>query len=213
MGAPPKKAPRRIPTQDRARVTVDTILLATDQLARAGGVEQLTMVEVAKRSGVGVGTLYHYFAGLEPLLAAWEETRWQKMANTLVEQLQKIVMDPPQPEESIATLIGAGFDLMMEHMSYFKNLENAAFTSRVAARVRVARGVVDSFAPILASGPHRARWRDRDRRASARMIIVTTAWTAYDAYSAEVSPDELAQIRSELQSMAVTYLIKDAVTA
>jgi len=62
-------APRRVPAQSRAALTVDNILAATAQLLKQVGFERLTTNAVAELAGYSVGTLYHYFPCKEALIA------------------------------------------------------------------------------------------------------------------------------------------------
>jgi AcrR family transcriptional regulator len=61
---------RRTPRQPRSEATVDAILEAAFQLLEVDGVEALTTNHIAERAGVSVGTLYKYFAGKQPIMAA-----------------------------------------------------------------------------------------------------------------------------------------------
>lgn len=62
--------PRKIPRQERARATVDAIILATAQLLTRQGFETLTTARVAEKAGVSVGSLYQYFPNKQALAAA-----------------------------------------------------------------------------------------------------------------------------------------------
>lgn len=66
----PELHPRKTPSQARSGVTVAAILDATIQVLIRDGLTRLTTTRVADRAGVSVGTLYQYFAGKRPLLAA-----------------------------------------------------------------------------------------------------------------------------------------------
>lgn len=65
--------PRKAPTQERARVTVDAILQATADVVRKKGLAGLTTNHVAERAGVSVGTLYQYFPNKDALVTALGE--------------------------------------------------------------------------------------------------------------------------------------------
>jgi AcrR family transcriptional regulator len=60
---------RKRPRQSRSRAVVDAVLeAATEMLARTRG--ELSVQEVARRAGVGIGSLYDYFADRPSILAA-----------------------------------------------------------------------------------------------------------------------------------------------
>jgi AcrR family transcriptional regulator len=61
--------PRKEPRQARARMLVDSILIAAEQLSRAG-VESWTTNHVAERAGVSIGSIYQYFPSKESLVSA-----------------------------------------------------------------------------------------------------------------------------------------------
>lgn len=62
--------PRKIPTQERARATVEAIYEATTQLLQRDGYAQLTTARVAERAGVSIGSFYQYFPNKQALAAA-----------------------------------------------------------------------------------------------------------------------------------------------
>ena len=61
--------PRKAPSQDRSRATVDVILDAAARILVKGGYEAFTTNRVAEMAGVSVGSLYQYFPNKESLLA------------------------------------------------------------------------------------------------------------------------------------------------
>ncbi|MDY6903513.1 MAG: TetR/AcrR family transcriptional regulator [Thermodesulfobacteriota bacterium] len=66
--------PRKIPTQDRARVTVDAIYEGALLLFTRDGYDAVTTDKIAERAGVSIGTLYQYFPNKESILIGlWEQ--------------------------------------------------------------------------------------------------------------------------------------------
>src|SRR4051812_42427077 len=62
---------RKSPRQSRSRSVVDAILRATDLLlAQSGDPTRLSLQGIAERAGVGIGSLYDYFANRDRLLGA-----------------------------------------------------------------------------------------------------------------------------------------------
>ena len=61
---------RRTPTQRRSRDTVGAILEATARVLVAEGPAAASTNRIAKVAGVGIGTLYQYFASREEILDA-----------------------------------------------------------------------------------------------------------------------------------------------
>jgi len=70
---PPRKtplAPRKAPSQSRARVTVEAILEGAAHILERDGVAGYTTNAVAERAGVSIGSLYQYFPNKDALTAA-----------------------------------------------------------------------------------------------------------------------------------------------
>jgi AcrR family transcriptional regulator len=65
----PKLKPRKRPTQERARHTVDAILQAAAYILVERGFEAANTNRIAERAGVNIATLYQYFPGKEAILA------------------------------------------------------------------------------------------------------------------------------------------------
>lgn len=63
-------AVRRKPQQKRSAATVRAILDAASQVLARDGIDRLTTAAVAERAGVGIGSLYQYFANKDDLLVA-----------------------------------------------------------------------------------------------------------------------------------------------
>ncbi len=99
--------PRKKPSQDRAKETVEKILLATQDLMREKGLNAVTTKAISIRAGIPVGSIYQYFpnklAILTKLYQSYLEqimevintvatsihshTEWSSFFSTLVEQV------------------------------------------------------------------------------------------------------------------------------
>jgi len=64
-----KLRPRKEPSQERSRQTVEAILQATAYILVAGGYPALTTNRVAERAGVNIATLYQYFPSKDAIFA------------------------------------------------------------------------------------------------------------------------------------------------
>ncbi|MFZ5443663.1 MAG: TetR/AcrR family transcriptional regulator [Myxococcota bacterium] len=63
---------RKKPKQSRSRSVVNAIIEAADQLLeRTGDPQKVSLQGIAQRAGVGIGSLYDYFANREGLLGAF----------------------------------------------------------------------------------------------------------------------------------------------
>lgn len=79
---------RKIPTQERARVTFDAILEATAQILLKHGEAGLTTNAIATRAGVSVGTLYQYFPSKEAIMVALADDERQRIADLVSNHLR-----------------------------------------------------------------------------------------------------------------------------
>jgi AcrR family transcriptional regulator len=57
--------PRKLPQQDRSKVTVDAILTATAHILTQEGYDRTTTNRIAELAGVSIGSLYQYFPSKE----------------------------------------------------------------------------------------------------------------------------------------------------
>lgn len=74
--APPRQ--KKQPRQSRAKFTVKVILDAAEQLLLQKGLDAVTTRRVARRAGVGVGTLYEYFPNRDAILIQLANRRMRR---------------------------------------------------------------------------------------------------------------------------------------
>ena len=60
--------PRKRPSQERSRFTVDAILEAATDILVRDGFARLTTNRIAERAGVNIASLYQYFPGKEAIV-------------------------------------------------------------------------------------------------------------------------------------------------
>lgn len=66
----PRLSPRKLPTQDRARATVEAILQAATYILRKAGYDAMTTNAIADRAGVNIASLYQYFPNKQAIIVA-----------------------------------------------------------------------------------------------------------------------------------------------
>ena len=96
MPVRPRTIPRKQPSQERSKATVDTILAATARVLVREGYDRTSTNKVAAAAGVSVGSLYQYFPSKEALVAALIEDHSMKML-TIVEANANSYMNAPLP--------------------------------------------------------------------------------------------------------------------
>jgi AcrR family transcriptional regulator len=99
--------PRKAPTQQRARDTIDCILEATARVLIAEGFEGASTNRVAAVAGVSVGSLYQYFPSKEALVAALVERHVDEMTRELAVEINRVIALP------LAEAVGRMVELML----------------------------------------------------------------------------------------------------
>jgi AcrR family transcriptional regulator len=89
-----RTTPRKSPSQDRSRTTVDTILEATAKLLVRRGFDHLTTNGVAEAAGVSIGSLYQYFPNKEALVAALLERHLDERKRETYAELARVATLP-----------------------------------------------------------------------------------------------------------------------
>src|SRR6187551_2421692 len=70
MRRPLDLAPRKLPTQARAKATYLAIVQAAARILERDGYENLTTNSVAELAGIGIASLYEYFPNKQAVVAA-----------------------------------------------------------------------------------------------------------------------------------------------
>ncbi len=87
---------RRTPKQERGRLTVASILEATEILAREGGFMRLETARIAAKAGISVGSLYQYFANLQSILLSLYEKHSTEVAYKMKSAMVNALDQPPE---------------------------------------------------------------------------------------------------------------------
>lgn len=74
-----KNTPRRQPTQERARSTVQFVLDATTKLLKRDGIDAVTTNRIADVAGVSVGSIYQYFPDKRAIFAALHQRHGEEI--------------------------------------------------------------------------------------------------------------------------------------
>lgn len=72
-------APRKLPQQDRSRVTVEAILTAAAHILTEDGYDNASTNRIAERAGISIGSLYQYFPNKEAIITALRECHVNEM--------------------------------------------------------------------------------------------------------------------------------------
>jgi AcrR family transcriptional regulator len=94
MPSKPVTTPRKLPRQDRSRVTVEAILEATARILVEEGYDRANTNRIAERAGISIGSLYQYFPNKESLMTALMEQHAQEMAELVATKLNRSFDSP-----------------------------------------------------------------------------------------------------------------------
>lgn len=89
MASKTRTTPRKLPQQDRSKVTVEAILIATAHILTQFGYEKANTNRIAELAGVSIGSLYQYFPNKEALVTALA----QQHVNTMMEIIESKLKD------------------------------------------------------------------------------------------------------------------------
>jgi AcrR family transcriptional regulator len=96
-----KVKPRKEASQERAKVTVDSIVQAAGILLKESGLKGLTTNKIVEKAGVSIGSLYQYFPGKEAILAVLLERQFKKDLKKFKVKLEEITPDKYSLKEGI----------------------------------------------------------------------------------------------------------------
>jgi AcrR family transcriptional regulator len=86
--------PRKSPTQERSRQTVDVIIEAATQVFERHGYAAGTTNRIAERAGVSIGSLYQYFPNKDAILAVLLERHLAEADEIFGKVTQHVVESP-----------------------------------------------------------------------------------------------------------------------
>jgi AcrR family transcriptional regulator len=193
--------PRKEPTQERARFTVNAILDAVARIV-AEGEERLNTNLAAKRAGVSVGSLYQYFSSKEALLAALMRRVMRSRAAILEAEVARGGELPLLllARRLVDALVDARRDTRLERALVFlfvRLRETDVVRALDAELMRIARDT-------LAGMAHRTRPVDPDIAAFLLVHSLRTVLTVAAVERPELLRNET--FRDELARMMASYL-------
>lgn len=86
--------PRKTPSQERARATVEAILEAAAYILVRDGWEKFTTNSVAERAGVNVASLYQYFPNKESIVAELQRRHIEKGRAAYPDMIEQLRSQP-----------------------------------------------------------------------------------------------------------------------
>lgn len=124
MTTPPAQ-PRRRATQARSRATVEKIVASAAELVAERGGGQVTMTEIAQRSGVVIGSLYQYFSDRSKIMEALLVRHNAEVMETMAQALEGV--------RTLPDFVDALGDL---NVGYFERHQTDAFYRSIWSAVQ-----------------------------------------------------------------------------
>ncbi|MDA8296266.1 MAG: helix-turn-helix domain containing protein [Actinomycetota bacterium] len=118
----------------------DQILTAAMALLRRKGLAGLTMAAIAEEAGISRPALYHYFADIDAVLAAWVGREVERSVTELVEQASAIA-DPSDRLDYLVRAQCATF-ASQDHRMGVEHFESEAVSPVIRSEVSARMGPV-----------------------------------------------------------------------
>ncbi len=162
-------APRKVPRQERSRLTVDRILVAAAQVFHEAGYTSATTNDIALEAGISVGSLYQYFPNKDAILVALTQRHIDTATAGMVGLVSAL-----SPDDGIHETFCTVVDFLVEQHEldelHLLVMHQAPRTHEISLALDEARTrLVVMTAHFLASQlPD-----DRERLLVARMVVAT----------------------------------------
>jgi AcrR family transcriptional regulator len=90
----PRTTSRKLPQQDRSKVTVEAILIATAHILVESGYDTASTNRIAQRAGVSIGSLYQYFPNKEAIVTALRQQHVDEMLEVIEAAFHQFAAQP-----------------------------------------------------------------------------------------------------------------------
>jgi AcrR family transcriptional regulator len=170
----------RTPQQARSRRTRQRVLESAVACFEARGYDETTTAHIARRAGIGVGTLYGYFPDKRAILLELLQSTTEQIADYVVRNLEPALWQDADPRASVRTLIDALFHTRtfnpgMQRILWERYFKDAGFRAAVqATEERVRLALFTLFTALQGRG----RLRIADLETAAFLVYTSIEWTA-----------------------------------
>jgi AcrR family transcriptional regulator len=213
MAAPssaPATPPRRI--QPRGQATRERVLSAAEALFRESGYQSASMSDVARRAGVGVGTLYHHFADKRALLLELIERIGDRVAAQRKGELALEAFLGEDPRAAIGRWLERAHARLRSRPSlYLVMLDLAARDLEVARRYRrIEEVAISRLAELIELAQRRGLARPGlDPATAAFLVHHSVDMAAMQLFLRGDHAPDSQRILSELTDMICRYLLEE----
>jgi AcrR family transcriptional regulator len=203
MPRKPPTNPRKLPRQDRSRLTVEAILEATTRILTEEGYEKANTNRIAERAGISIGSLYQYFPNKESLMVALIEQHSNEMAQLLATKLDRLFDVPLElaiPEIVKAVIAAHAIDPRLHQV-----LSEEIPRSQRSPQIQQAN---ERIANLLRA--YLTRWRDVIRPQNIEMtVFILTCTVDSLCHAAVIDYPQIAidsQFDREVSRLLLAYL-------
>jgi AcrR family transcriptional regulator len=202
MSGEPDSFFRKQPRQSRSRAMVTAVLDAADQLLRAG-LPNAPLERVASRAGVGIGSLYDYFANANGVWGAVIE-RLTAENFARLEQVVRDTEDLPL-KEAAPRILDAALETYLASPAHTRGVMIAVF--RLGWLTPIIRER-DRFAALLARRVRRSVPSLSEREAELRCEVLCDAvmGVALSELWRERTPKESAAVRTRVAALLESWV-------
>jgi AcrR family transcriptional regulator len=175
---PARTSPRKVPRQERSRLTVEAILDAAARVFERHGYAGGTTNRIAERAGVSIGSLYQYFPNKDAILVALVEQHLDEGTAAIGPVLADLVADAPPVDVAMRQLVEAMVALHRERPALHRVLfEEAPRPPALRRRLEALEGAATG---AIAAYLHAREDVDRDPARAARMVVQVVETVAHE---------------------------------
>lgn len=195
--------PRKLPQQDRSKVTVDAILTATAHILTQEGYDRTTTNRIAELAGVSIGSLYQYFPSKEALVTALAEHHVNTMMAVIESKLNDLCNAPIEVvlHELVKVCIAAhAIDPMLHKVlnEQVPRINNTNAEARVTALLRAYLEL------------HRDQIQPQNLDLAVLIVERTVEALTHTAVIERPALLSDGQLEQEITNLLLSYLVKKA---
>lgn len=202
MKVRPALKPRKSPTQQRSKVTVDAICEATLHVLFRDGYSQLTTTRVAEVAGVSIGSLYQYFPNKKALIAEVMRRHLGGIVKSVLTELES--NQDQEVEQLVAILIKTFIDAKLARVKVTRAL--MAPLAEIDGQNLVRQAAAQIVAPMCATLTRRAEMSPQ--KALMLSTILLGAVEGVVSATIDSDPDRLRvqAFRDAVVGLGISYV-------
>lgn len=184
----------------------DLILDAVADLLARYGYKKMTMEDVARRVGIGKGTIYLHFPGKEELILSHIDRIAERVADRLREIAASSAPHVARIQEMLTARVLIRFDSVFHYSESLSDLLASVRTPFLARREGYFRTEEEVFEAVLRDGVKARALDCPDAKAASRVLVLcTNSLLPYSLTARELGKRE--EVETEVKQIA-EFLIK-----